>query len=81
MSDAQASESQASGHAALSAYPSGRTTLPRGARGLVHPDPGGREAQVASLRSAASTLDALLAEQGVGVDEVVADFTSARRIR
>lgn len=47
--------------------------------GWFIPTPVDRDAQVASLRSAASTLDALLAERDVDVDDVVADFVSARR--
>lgn len=47
--------------------------------GWFIPTPVDRDAQVASLRSAASTLDALLAERDVDVDDVVADFASARR--
>lgn len=47
--------------------------------GWFIPTPVDREAQVASLRSAASTLDALLAERDVAVDDVVDDFASARR--
>ncbi|XVX18673.1 type II toxin-antitoxin system Phd/YefM family antitoxin [Actinomycetota bacterium] len=47
--------------------------------GWFIPTPVDRDAQVASLRSAASTLDALLAEGDVAVDDVVADFASARR--
>lgn len=40
-----------------------------------------REAQVASLRSAAAALDALLGEHGVDTDEVVAEFAAARHRR
>lgn len=47
--------------------------------GWFIPTPVDRDAEVASLRSAAATLDSLLAERGVDPDEVVADFKVARR--
>ena len=47
--------------------------------GWFIPTPATREAEVASLRTAAEVLDALLAERGVDVDEVVEEFKSARR--
>lgn len=47
--------------------------------GWFIPTPATREAEVASLRTAAEALDALLAERGVDVDELVDDFKSARR--
>jgi len=37
------------------------------------------EADIAALKKASKTLDRLLAEQGVDVEEVVADFKVARR--
>lgn len=49
--------------------------------GWFIPTPVDRDAQVASLRSAASALDALLAERDVSVDDVVAEFTASRRTR
>ena len=42
--------------------------------GWFIPTPVDHAAQMASLRSAASTLDAVLAEQGVDTEEVVAEF-------
>lgn len=47
--------------------------------GWFIPTPATREAEVASLRTAAAALDALLAERSVDVDEVVEEFKSARR--
>nr|WP_306237737.1 type II toxin-antitoxin system Phd/YefM family antitoxin [Ornithinimicrobium sp. HY1745] len=47
--------------------------------GWFIPTPVDRDAQVASLRSAAALLDTVLAEQGVDTDEVVAEFATARR--
>lgn len=47
--------------------------------GWFIPTPTTREAEVASLRTAAQALDALLAERGVHVDEVVAEFKATRR--
>lgn len=49
--------------------------------GWFIPTPVDRDAQVASLRSAASALDELLAEQGVDEDQVVTEFAAARRGR
>lgn len=49
--------------------------------GWFIPTPVDRDAQVASLRSAAATLDALLAEQGATADELVAEYTTTRRSR
>lgn len=46
--------------------------------GWFIPTPTDRAAEVASLRSAAQVLDALLVERGVDVDEVVAEFRQAR---
>lgn len=46
--------------------------------GWFIPTPSDRAAEVASLRSAAQALDALLAERGVDVDEVVAEFRALR---
>lgn len=47
--------------------------------GWFIPLPVDRDAEVASLRSAAAALDSLLAQHGVDPDEVVADFKVARR--
>jgi antitoxin (DNA-binding transcriptional repressor) of toxin-antitoxin stability system len=47
--------------------------------GWFIPTPVDRDAEVASLRSAAAALDSLLAQRGVDVDEVVADFKAAHR--
>lgn len=47
--------------------------------GWFIPTPVDREAEAASLRSAAAKLDAMLSERGVDQDEVVADFKAARR--
>lgn len=46
--------------------------------GWFIPTPTDRAAEVASLRSAAQALDALLAERGVDADEVVAGFRALR---
>ncbi|MBB1517306.1 type II toxin-antitoxin system Phd/YefM family antitoxin [Tessaracoccus sp. MC1679] len=47
--------------------------------GWFIPTPATREAEVASLRTAAEMLDALLAEHGVDADAVVEEFKTARR--
>lgn len=47
--------------------------------GWFIPTPVDREAEAASLRSAAEKLDALLTERGVDPDDVIADFKVARR--
>lgn len=47
--------------------------------GWFIPTPVDQDAEVASLRLAASALDSLLATSGVDPDEVVADFKVARR--
>ncbi|WP_246136555.1 type II toxin-antitoxin system Phd/YefM family antitoxin [Leekyejoonella antrihumi] len=47
--------------------------------GWFIPTPVDQDAEVVSLRTAATTLDSLLAERGVDPDEVVADFKVARR--
>lgn len=47
--------------------------------GWFIPTPATREAEVASLRTAAEMLDALLAEHGVDADVVVEEFKTARR--
>ncbi len=47
--------------------------------GWFIPTPTSREAGVASLRRAAETLDSLLAEQGVDVDQLADEFKAARR--
>ena len=49
--------------------------------GWFIPTPVDREAQIASLRSAATTLDALLSEREVTADELVAEYAAARRPR
>lgn len=49
--------------------------------GWFIPTPVDREAEAASLRVAAATLDGLLAEAGVDAGEMVAEFDSARRAR
>lgn len=46
--------------------------------GWFIPTPTDREAEIASLRSAAQALDELLTEHGVQPDEVVAEFKAAR---
>lgn len=47
--------------------------------GWFIPTPSDREQELAALRSAATTLDGLLAARGVEVDEVVDEYRSARR--
>lgn len=47
--------------------------------GWFIPTPPSRSAEVASLRTAAEALDVLLAERGVDVDEVAAEFEAVRR--
>jgi len=47
--------------------------------GWFIPTPASRTAEVASLRTAAEALDALLAERGVDAVEVAAEFRAARR--
>jgi len=49
--------------------------------GWFIPTPVDRDAQVASLRSAASTLDALLVENDVNPDDLVAEYAAARSSR
>lgn len=49
--------------------------------GWFIPTPVDRDAEAASLRSAAQKLDALLAERGVDPEDVVTDFKAARRGR
>ncbi len=47
--------------------------------GWFIPTPMDHDAEITSLRRAAETLDALLAERGVDVDEVAAEFKAVRR--
>jgi antitoxin (DNA-binding transcriptional repressor) of toxin-antitoxin stability system len=47
--------------------------------GYFIPTQGQGEADIAALKKASKTLDRLLAEQGVDVEEIVADFKAARR--
>jgi antitoxin (DNA-binding transcriptional repressor) of toxin-antitoxin stability system len=47
--------------------------------GYFIPAHGQGEADIAALKKASKTLDRLLAEQSVDVEEVVADFKAARR--
>jgi antitoxin (DNA-binding transcriptional repressor) of toxin-antitoxin stability system len=47
--------------------------------GWFIPTPATRGAEVASLRTAAEKLDALLAERQMDADELVADIKTARR--
>lgn len=47
--------------------------------GWFIPTPIDREHEVASLRSAASVLDDMLAARGVKIDDLVADYKAARR--
>jgi antitoxin (DNA-binding transcriptional repressor) of toxin-antitoxin stability system len=47
--------------------------------GYFIPTHGQGEADIAALKKASKTLDRLLAEQSVDVEEVVADFKAARR--
>ena len=49
--------------------------------GWFTPTPVDHAAQMAFLRSAASVLDAMLSEQGVDAEEVVAEFSSRRRAK
>ncbi len=49
--------------------------------GWFIPTPTDRSAEVTSLRRAAEKLDALLAEQHVDVDELAAEFRTARRAK
>ncbi len=49
--------------------------------GWFIPTPVDDAAQMASLRSAASALDAMLSEQGVDTEEVVAEFSTRRRAK
>jgi antitoxin (DNA-binding transcriptional repressor) of toxin-antitoxin stability system len=47
--------------------------------GYFIPTHGQGQADIAALKKASKTLDRLLAEQSVDVEEVVADFKAARR--
>jgi antitoxin (DNA-binding transcriptional repressor) of toxin-antitoxin stability system len=47
--------------------------------GYFIPTHGQGEADIAALKKASKTLDRLLAEQSVDIEEVVADFKAARR--
>lgn len=47
--------------------------------GWFIPTPVDRETQIASLRRATATLDELLAKNGVSADELVAEYSAARR--
>ncbi len=49
--------------------------------GWFIPTPVDDAAKMASLRSAASALDAMLSEQGVDTEEVVAEFSTRRRAK
>ena len=49
--------------------------------GWFIPTPVDDAAQMASLRSAASALDAMLTGQGVDTEEVVAEFSTRRRAK
>jgi len=47
--------------------------------GYFIPAQGQNEGDIAALKKAGKTLDRLLAEQGVDVEEIVSDFKAARR--
>jgi len=47
--------------------------------GYFIPTQGHAEADIAALKKASKTLDRLLAEQSVDVEEIVADFKATRR--
>lgn len=47
--------------------------------GWFIPTPADRDQEVASLRSAATVLDDLLAAHGVDVDEIVGEYKTSRR--
>lgn len=47
--------------------------------GWFIPTPVDHAAQTASLRSAATTLNTMLAEQGIDTEELVAEFATRRR--
>lgn len=49
--------------------------------GWFIPTPVDHAAQMASLRSAAAALDAMLSEQGVDTEAVVAEFSTKRRAK